>query len=268
MNKVEEVIVLIKSKKVVAFTGAGASLESGIPTFRGRGGLWEKYDPRVYATLPFVFFTFLKNPDKISEFLIEFYEVLLRAEPNSTHYALAEFEKKGLLLGVITQNIDNLHQLAGTKNISELHGNAYKFRCRLCNRKKIKTKEEIRRFIDRLKRVKFRRRELIREILFFMGRCPCGARFIPSVVFFGQALPEEELVKAYDLIDKAEVFLSIGTSGVVYPAAGFPFYAKSRGCFLIEVNPENSEISGLADIKISDSANNFFSKILEIFDNF
>ncbi|RKY34357.1 MAG: NAD-dependent protein deacylase [Candidatus Omnitrophota bacterium] len=258
---VEKVAKLLREKKAVAFTGAGASLESGIPTFRGKGGLWEKYDPQIYATVPGILFTFLKSPDKISQFFVDFYEVLLKAKPNSTHYALAELERRGRLLGVITQNIDNLHQLAGSKIVSELHGNAYKFRCRVCNREKIKDKREVAEFLEEIKK-SHTRKDLIRRVLSFMGRCECGRRLIPSVVFFGQPLPEEELVKAYQLIDEAELLLIIGTSGVVYPAVNLPFQAKERGCQILEINPELTPLSSIADIRISQSASIFFSQLL------
>ncbi|MBN2120721.1 MAG: Sir2 family NAD-dependent protein deacetylase [Candidatus Omnitrophica bacterium] len=260
---VSEFLRLIKGRKIVAFTGSGASAESGIPTFRGKGGLWEKYDPQTYATLPYAFHTFLKHPEKIANFLVEAYETFLKAEPNATHYALAKLEEEGAVLGVITQNIDNLHQLAGTSQICELHGNTYRFFCRRCGYAHTKTKEEIRKFIDTVDRQGRHRKNLIKKILSFTGRCRCGKLLITSVIFFGQGLPQAELNKASFFLEQAEVFLCIGASGVVMPAASFPFYAKQKGCTIIEVNPESSELSYLADLRIQQPSSAFFSQVLE-----
>ena len=260
---VEEFLRMVANKKVVAFTGAGASQESGIPTFRGKLGLWQKYDPSIYATLPYAFHTFLKNPEKIAGFLIDFYKTLLSSQPNSTHYALARLEEDGRLTGTITQNIDNLHQFAGTKRISELHGNSYKFVCRKCQREYLKDKQQIIKFIDDLTGVEYTRKQLRKKVLSFMGKCKCNKLLTTTVVFFGQGLPGIELQKAYRFIDEAEICLCIGTSGVVIPAASFPFYAKEKGCKVIEVNPEFSEISPIADLTINQPSSVFFSSVLD-----
>jgi len=260
---IQEVLKIITNNKTVVFTGSGVSAESGIPTFRGKAGLWEKYNPRIYATLPEFFHTLLEAPEKIAAFLIDFYEVLLKAEPNPAHYALAKLEEQGHVSGTITQNIDNLHQFSGSKNISELHGNSYRFVCRACPGQHTKTKKEIRGSLDKLTKDKFSKRELRDEIFSFMGRCSCGRRLVTSVVFFGQGLPDSQLSKAYNLVRSADVFLCIGTSGVVYPAAGFISQAKDKGAKIIEINPEHASISGICDIKITKPAGIFFSEFLE-----
>ena len=264
---VEEFLKLVKGHKVVAFTGAGASAESGVPTFHGERGLWTKYDPAVFATIPDAFYTFLKDPQAIADFVVDFYETLLKANPNATHRALAYLEKTGVVKGVITQNIDNLHQFAGTENISELHGNSYRFVCRRCGYTRTKTKEEIRSTIPDFKKKNLSKKELIKHIFSFMGRCPCKKTLMSSVVFFGQGLPLAALEKAHQLINQAGVLLCIGTRGVVMPAASFPFYAKERGCKIIEINPEVSEISPIADLRIIQPAGLFFSSVLECLDN-
>ena len=260
---IKEFLRLIEGKRVVAFTGSGASVESGIPTFRGKGGLWEKYDPKIYASLPLAFYTLLKSPQRIADFVIEAYETFLKAEPNATHYALAKLKKQDSLLGVITQNIDNLHQLAGIPEISELHGNVYRFFCRRCSSQYTKSKDQVRQFIEDLAKIRYSGKRLARKIISFMGRCDCGRRLVTSVIFFGQSLPKSELEKASFLIEQAEVLLCIGTSGVVFPAASFPLYAKEKGCTIIEVDPKPTELSYLADLKINQPSSLFFSQILE-----
>ena len=260
---VERFLELIEGKRLVAFTGSGASAESGIPTFRGKGGLWEKYDPAVYATLPQAFFTFIREPERIAGFIIESYKTFIAAEPNAVHHALAALEKQGRLCGVITQNIDNLHQFAGTQAIAELHGNVYRFFCRRCGWFETKTKEQVKELITELGSGPFSRSALKRKILAFQGKCRCGKRLVTSVIFFGQALPAQEFEKAASFVEEADVLLSIGTSGVVMPAAMVPLSARQKGCTIVEINPEPTELSYLADLRISEPASAFFSKLLD-----
>lgn len=263
---INQVLQLIRNHKTVAFTGAGASQESGIPTFRGTNGLWQKYDPQIYATLPQAFYTFLQDPHRMANFIIEFYRTLLNAQPNTTHYTLAKFEQAGLLCGVITQNIDNLHQFAGTRNIAELHGNAYKFFCRRCKAVYTKSRKAIEDFIDEIEKNNYPRKTLIKKVLSFLDRCSCQELLVTQVVFFGQALPEQEFARAYEFINSAEVFLCIGTSAIVYPASSLPLYAKERGCKIVEINPEPTNISSLASVTVRQPSSVFFSRFLEYLD--
>lgn len=254
-----EIIRRIKKGRVSVFSGAGMSQESGIPTFRGKGGLWERYDPQVVATLPYVFYTLRDKPSVILHFIREFYSILLKSRPNPAHLFFAHLKE---VTGIVTQNIDNLHQEAGSKNVIELHGNAYRFICRRCQRLKIKTKEEIRRFLQESERFSsFSRKVILREIFYFLGRCQCGKFRLPDIVFFGQPLDREILDKAYRVIEESLTLFSIGTSNLVYPAADLPFYAREKGVYIIEVNPRPSGSEFLADIVVREPAGSFFLKL-------
>ncbi len=137
----------LKKGKAVALTGAGISEESGVPTFRGEGGLWERFDPEVFANMPGLISQFMANSEKVVDFAHEFYSALLNANPNPAHLALTAMEKKGLLSAIITQNIDSLHQQSGSRSVIELHGNAYTIRCTRCE-KKLFFEQVIFKFVD------------------------------------------------------------------------------------------------------------------------
>jgi len=264
MRHIKELVPLLKKGNIVAFCGAGLSSESSIPTFRGKGGLWEKYNPEVFATLGGLLSLFIFSPKKVRDFIVEFYDILLSGKPNYAHYGLAELERKNLLLGVITQNIDDFHSQAGSTEVAELHGNAYKFWCLKCKIVVKKNREEFEKFIENLKS-KQSRKEIIREILNFMGKCPgCRKRMRPYIIFFGQSLPQDELKKGYSYLDKAQTLLCIGTSGVVYPAAYLPYYSRRRGAKIININPESTPLDDIADWVIRETAVNFFKIILPI----
>ncbi len=236
-------------KYVIALTGAGISVESGIPTFRGKGGLWEKYNPETYGTLSGLTKTFLISPSKVVNFAYEFGKLICQAKPNRMHFFLAELEKEGVLKSVITQNIDNLHQKAGSKNVIELHGNFFKWFCKKCGKKKILGESEIMEFLKTLKKTKGRK-NLIKKYYEFT-RCECGGHLRPSIVFFGELLPEREYRKAEKEMEKCDLVLTIGTSGVVSPAADLPFIAKENGAKLIDINPGESNFRKIADISIN-----------------
>ena len=129
--------------KVACLTGAGISAESGIPTFRGKGGLWEKYDPELYGNASGLLHLLASSPQRLVDFIADFYSILLKAHPNPGHFALALLEKEGLLGSIITQNIDNLHQGSGSRSVIELHGNAYRIRCGACGNRLVFEKERI-----------------------------------------------------------------------------------------------------------------------------
>jgi NAD-dependent deacetylase len=215
----QELAELIKeSKRAVAFTGAGISVESGIPDFRSKGGLWERFDPMEYATIR----AFKKDPAKVWGMLKEMDRILVRARPNPAHCALAEMEKRGLLLGVITQNVDNLHQAAGSVNVIEYHGNAHRFVCTNC------------------------KGSWPREALDFEQLplyCFCGGLIKPDVVFFGEPIPEEAMYKANALVLAADLVLIIGSSMEVAPANVLPQVAKETGAIIVENNLEHTRMS-------------------------
>jgi NAD-dependent protein deacetylase/lipoamidase len=210
--------IIKKSRKAVAFTGAGISVESGIPDFRSKGGLWSRFDPQEYATIQ----AFKKNPAKVWTMLKEMDRILVRARPNPAHYALAELEKQGILLGVITQNVDNLHQAAGSQNVVEYHGNAHRFVCTNC------------------------KGSWPREALDFEQTplyCYCGGLIKPDVVFFGEAIPEVAMSRANALVLTCDLALIIGSSLEVAPANMLPQVAKETGAIIVENNLEHTRMS-------------------------
>lgn len=215
----EECADLIRqSNRIVALTGAGISVESGIPDFRSKGGLWERFDPWEYATIH----AFEKNPAKVWVMLKEMDDLLINARPNAAHYALAELEARGRLMGVITQNVDNLHQAAGSQKVIEYHGNAHRFVCRTC------------------------RGQWPREALDFSATplyCYCGGLIKPDVVFFGESIPEGALYAANSLAINCDLMLIIGTSAEVAPANILPEVAKNNGAVIVENNVEHTRLS-------------------------
>ena len=230
--------MLLRAKYAIAFTGAGISAESGIPTFRGKGGLWERFDPEEYATIN----ALRKNPRKIWRFYREFFYVMKRAKPNKAHFALAELEKLGVIKAVITQNIDDLHERAGSKNVVKLHGWFNRIRCDECGYK-----------------------EFVEDLPEDLPNCPnCGHYMRPDVVFFGEPLPAGEFGKALSEASKADLVLAIGTSGVVFPAAFIPYDVKNRFGKVIEVNLEASALTTIADLSIFGRAGEILPKIVKI----
>jgi NAD-dependent deacetylase len=240
MNIIEKIKKILEKGNVIALTGAGISEESGISTFRGKGGIWEKFDTAIYANIPGLIGVLLFKPSRMRDFILEFYDTIYKAKPNKAHYILSEMEKSGILNSVITQNVDNLHQKAGSKNVIELHRNMLKFRCMNCNKKFELDEGKLEELIHRLKRAS--RREIIRLIF---PKCECGGRYRVNVVLFGESLPTDELSKAYTEIGKARTLLLIGTSGIVYPAASLPYYAKERDVKIIEINLYHTALSHL-----------------------
>jgi NAD-dependent deacetylase len=207
-----------RSKKVVALTGAGISVESGIPDFRGASGLWEKFDPMEYGTIE----AFLANPKKVWAMLREMGDLLENSRPNPAHRVLAKLEQRGFLNSIITQNIDYLHQAAGSKHVIEFHGNGQKLVCMICNRL-------------------YNRREVKLETL--PPRCACHGVLKPNVVFFGEPIPWGAHMEAREEAASCELMLVIGTSAVVSPACDLPLIAKSAGATIVEVNVEETELT-------------------------
>jgi len=258
----KEIVDLIKEKDVIVFCGAGLSSESGIPTFRGREGLWEKYDPQIYVTTGGISSLFVYETHKLKNFIIDFYTTILKAKPNYSHFALKKLEDRGYLIGIITQNIDDFHHQVGSKEVAEVHGNAYKFRCKSCQIEEKKVKQEVKGFIEELKR-EDNLKKIRKKILKFLGRCPkCKRRKEVGVVLFGDPLPEKELEKTYYYLNKAKTILCVGTSGLVYPAASFPLYAKERGAKIINVNISESNLDNFCDFLVREKSSNFFKKLL------
>ena len=233
--------LISKANYLVAFTGAGISAESGIPTYRGDDGVWNKYDPNKYANI----YNFLRDPKYYWSFFKEVrYPVLKKAKPNKAHNALSKLEANGKLKAVITQNIDGLHQLAGSKRVLELHGNTRRISCLEC--KKSYTPDEI---FYQLKT------ELPPKCL------DCNGTLKPEVVFFGESLPLKTLEEAIKVTNECDLFLAIGSSLVVHPAASLPMMAKEKGAKLIIINKDPTPLDSIADIVFHSSASEILDRI-------
>jgi len=207
------------ARHTVALTGAGISAESGIPPFRGKGGVWERIDPMEFATID----AFLKNPAKVWQVLfLEMKQVLDRAHPNAAHEGLARLEQSGHLRTVITQNVDGLHQAAGNTDVIEFHGNFAWQRCQTCGQTQPS-------------------REL--ELAAMPPRCPCGGLWRPACVLFGELIPTTPLQRSQAITAACDVMLVIGTSAVVEPAASLPALARAAGAKIIEINPEPTPLT-------------------------
>lgn len=229
---------LSTSRRVVAMTGAGISVESGIPDFRSRGGLWTRFPPEEYATIE----AFRRNPEKVWKMLAEVEKVLGRAEPNPAHRALYSLEKLGILEGVITQNIDGLHQRAGSKRVVEFHGSHASLTCLQCGSQ-------------------LKREEAPAEM---PPRCGCGAVYKPDVIFFGEAIPMQAMKTAQELSGGCRVMLVVGTSAEVAPASYMPNLAKKSGATVIEVNLAESALTrSVTDIFLKGSAGDILPRLAE-----
>jgi NAD-dependent deacetylase len=225
--------IVRKARHVVALTGAGMSVESGIPPFRGPGGLWTKYgEPPMNG-----YERFLADPakawkDRLSPSgpMRELWETLQRAQPNPGHLALVRLEEVGVLRHLITQNIDNLHILAGSRRVAEIHGNATLVRCIECV-------------------ARFRREDV--SVAELPPRCTrCGGILKSDTVSFGEPIPPDVLARCFEETESCDCMIVAGTSATVYPAAQFPIDVRRRGGHLIEINPYESELTPIASVSL------------------
>ena len=212
------------ARSIAVLTGAGVSAESGVPTFRGNNGLWKQYRSEDLATPG----AFARDPKLVWEWYDWRRGLIAQAKPNAGHRALVELEKRAPLFTLITQNVDGLHALAGSRNVFEVHGSIWSVRCTACGREQID------------------RRWPLPEI---PPKCECGALLRPGVVWFGESLPPRVWQDAEAAARSADVFLLIGTSAVVYPAAGLAQIAKASGARVVEIN--------LAETVMSDGIDEF-----------
>jgi NAD-dependent deacetylase len=228
---------LSKAESIVFFTGAGISSESGIPTFRGKEGLWNKFKPEELAN----FDAFIKNPELVWEWYNYRRKIVHDAQPNTAHLTIAEMQTHFKDVTVVTQNVDNLHRRAGSKKIFELHGNIEKNYCVNC------------------------KKDFNEDLDFSNGvpKCECGGLIRPGVVWFGEFLPEDQFRGGEIAAMKADVFFVIGTSAVVYPAAGLVYTAKASGAVIVEVNLEETEISSSVNYSYFGKAGEILPKIFE-----
>lgn len=225
------------AKSVVFFSGAGISAESGIPTFRGKDGIWKKFRPEELAN----FDAFIRNPELVWEWYNYRKTIIHNSKPNDGHYAIVEFEKYFDEVIVITQNVDNLHRRAGSKIIHELHGNIEKNFCVSCKK----------------------RYDYDLELKEGVPRCTCEGLIRPDVVWFGEFLPADQFHASEKAAQNCDIFFIVGTSAVVYPAASLVEVAKNSGAFLVEVNIEETEATSLADVSLFGESGKVLPKIVE-----
>jgi len=225
-------------KKIVFVTGAGISQESEIPTFRGNNGLWRNYDPMKLATID----AFYDNPKLVWEWYNERRNNIFQAQPNPGHNAIAELEKYAQVV-ILTQNIDGLHKKAGSLNVLELHGSIVKIKCSVCDYNE----------------------EILTEISDFPPLCKCGNILRPDVVWFGESLPQDVWQNAIEFSSQCDLMVIVGTSLVVSPANTLPLYAKQNNATLIEINPENTELSGEMNEIIRNTSVETLPKLVSLF---
>jgi len=217
--------LLRERQPCVVLTGAGISTESGIPDFRSASGIWAQYDPMEYATID----AFRRDPEKVWEFYALRLGVLAEAEPNAGHLALAELERRALVQAVVTQNIDGLHQRAGSREVIEVHGSIRTASCLECGAEAALERPA--------------------------QRCPrCGAIMKPGVVMFGELLPEAAMARAAELARAAGLLLVVGSTLEVYPVAALPEETLMAGGTLAIVNRGPTPYDGRAELKIDDAA--------------
>ena len=240
--------MISESSYLVALVGAGMSAESGIPTFRGAGGLWTRMgEPSMngYQQLlrdPVGWWEHQLNPDA-DPARTAFREAIDSAEPNAGHFALVELERMGVLKATITQNVDNLHVRAGSSRLIEIHGNRTKVRCIVCE--------------SRWSRDAFDY-ETLPPI------CPeCGGLVKGDTVMFGEPIPPSVLNACFEAIDRCDCIIVCGTSATVYPAAAFPQTVAERGGFVIEANPNETPLSRIADVALRGATGELLPKLVE-----
>ena len=230
---------LSKSEHLVFLTGAGISKESGIPTFRGHEGLWKKYDPMKLASVS----AFIENPSLVWEFYSYRQKLISECHPNGAHTAISNIQQQKRNSWVLTQNVDNLHERADSKNIIKIHGDIFKVYCIHCGHSGN------------------------------MGRdvpplCPdCDKVLKPGVVLFEEALPQKEWTKAIELSSSCDLMLIIGTSLIVSPANTLPLYAKDNNAILVEINTETTELTKLMDFSLQGTASQIMPKIMGLLEN-
>jgi len=232
--------LLYKSKKAVVLTGSGISTGSGIQTFRGKDGLWKKYDPDKF-TIDY----FKQNPKDFWITARELFIPLLDAKPSVSHTVLAELESMGIIKAVITQNIDGLHQKAGSKNVLELHGNGRKLKCILCGEE-----YDLESYLDKINNDD-------------IPRCKkCNSYLKPDAILFGEMLPRNTYLKAIYYSYTSDVMLVIGTSLMVEPAGSLPFQAKEKGAKIVSINIEKTPIDEISEYSLIGKSDHILEKLL------
>jgi NAD-dependent deacetylase len=213
---------------LIALTGAGISKESNVPTFRGKDGLWRQYNAMDLATPQ----AFAQNPKLVWEWYTWRQDLISKCQPNPAHLTLAEWEKRGILKTVITQNVDGLHRQAGSGKVLEVHGEIWRVKCTACS---------------------YRTR--LSEPAIGIPTCPdCGANLRPDVVWFGESLPSTIMDAVFSQLEQADAIIVIGTSALIQPSASFPFIVKRRGGRVFEVNVEATPLTPITDVHLKEKA--------------
>jgi NAD-dependent deacetylase len=236
--------LLSNAQRGLAFTGAGVSAESGIPTFRGDGGLWTKYDPVKVASIDY----FMSDPSAYWKVSKDRGRVALAARPNAGHHALAALEAGGHLVAVATQNTDGLHQDSGSRRVIELHGSSRTVECLDCGNREPRSEVQARLDVE------------------MPPRCGvCGGSFLkPTVVLFGEPMPQAAVQEAFALAREADVMLVVGSSLVVYPAAEIPVAALRSGASLIVINAEPTPLDDVATVVIRGKSGEVLPEIMRL----
>ena len=229
MNSVEKFLEMLKNASYsIVFTGAGMSTESGLPDFRSKDrGLWEKFNPDELANVH----ALLHNTEEFTKFYQYRLSEVNKYKPHEGHEILADWESRGIIKGIITQNVDAFHTDAGSKNVMELHGSFRTFHCHKCQKEFERT-----------------------EYLSGRSTCDCGGTIRPGIVLFGENLPQETFAKAEREAEKSDLFIVLGSSLSVSPANMFPLVAKESGAKLVIVNREPTQYDTFADLVIKDKS--------------
>lgn len=228
---------LKEAGSIVFFTGAGISAESGISTFRGEDGLWKKFRPEELAS----FDAFIKNPELVWEWYNYRKKIIHDSNPNPAHLTIAEMQSHFKDVTVVTQNVDNLHRRAGSKKIFELHGNIERNFCINCK--------------------KFHNEEL--DFSAGVPKCECGGLIRPDVVWFGEYLPEDQFLGGEKAAINSDIFFVVGTSAIVYPAAGLIYTAKASGAVIVEINIEETSLTSMANYSFFGKAGEILPALLD-----
>lgn len=244
MSVAEAASLLSAARSGVALTGAGVSAESGIPTFRGEGGLWTKYDPIKVASIGY----FMADPAAYWKVSKDRGRIALAARPNPGHESLAALERTGHLVAVVTQNTDGLHRDSGSRRVIELHGSGRTVECLDCGGREPRSEVQARLDVEMPPRCKV-----------------CGGTFLkPTVVLFGEPMPQAAVLEAFELARQADVMLVVGSSLVVYPAADIPVVAARSGARLIVINAEPTPVDQLADVVIRGKSGELLPQIIAL----
>lgn len=259
MSALGEAAARVRGGGVVAFTGAGISAESGIPTFRDPGGIWDRFDPEEYGTWDGVMRLAMTRPDELADFLAELRRTMAAAEPGNAHRALVRLEEAGLLEAVITQNVDGLHQRAGSRVVLELHGSLSRVVCLVCGRRDTVDREDLLASLDRA--IVGLRTAFVPSLASLLPLCSaCGGPARPDFVAFTE--PVQGLPAARSMARGCETLLVVGTHGEVYPAAEIPLVAREGGAAVVEVSTGRTFID--ADTRVRGPAGRILPALVDL----